>query len=265
VELRFEKYEGCGNDFLVVELESVPASDRVAAWCDRHFGVGADGVLIVAPASDPTAKARMIVVNADGSRPEMCGNGLRCVALHLARRSGDRTAAYGIETDSGRLECHIERAGDRAQVETTLGNARPSGAITHSFRGQDLVLERVSMGNPHAILFDADFDLAAIDELGPALSAAAPGGTNVELVRERGPGHFELIVWERGVGRTLACGTGAAATAVALARAGRVAFGEAARIELPGGTLQVRVDAADLAVTVKGPARHVFSGTLFSA
>jgi diaminopimelate epimerase len=148
---------------------------------------------------------------------------------------------------------------------TTLGKAELGSPVAFSFRGQELVFRRVSMGNPHAILLDADFDLPAVDELGPALSASQAGGTNVELVRQLGPDRFDLIVWERGVGRTLACGTGAAATAVALAQAGRVPFGTAVQIQLPGGTLEVRVDAADLAVTVKGPARHVFSGTLFGA
>src|SRR5690348_13970988 len=99
--LNFVKYEGAGNDFLVVEAASEHAvsPERAIALCDRHYGVGADGVLLLVPASDASARARMVVLNADGSRPEMCGNGLRCVALHLAYRDGLAHASYRLETD----------------------------------------------------------------------------------------------------------------------------------------------------------------------
>src|SRR5215470_15232162 len=111
--LNFVKYEGAGNDFLVVEAatERAVSPERAVALCDRHFGVGADGVLLVVPASDGAARARMVVLNADGSRPEMCGNGLRCVALHLACRDGADRIDYVIETDAGERSTRVERSG----------------------------------------------------------------------------------------------------------------------------------------------------------
>src|SRR6187399_2343014 len=109
--LAFTKYEGAGNDFLVVEAptEAAISPERAVELCDRHFGVGADGVLLVVPPSATGSRARMVVLNADGSRPEMCGNGLRCVAMHLARRDGAARIEYAIETDAGIKATAVER------------------------------------------------------------------------------------------------------------------------------------------------------------
>jgi diaminopimelate epimerase len=263
VSLSFDKYEGLGNDFIVVEQEGAVSLGPVDALglCDRHFGVGADGVLLVTPAASPSARARMLVLNADGSRPEMCGNGLRCVALHLARRDGAVGVSYEIETDAGPLSCEVERDGDSGQVTVGMGRGRPEPELSVEVEGRVLVLARVSMGNPHAITFDEPLDAARADQLGPAVSAAVPGGTNLELARQRGSAELDLLVWERGVGRTLACGTGACATAVAAARAGLVRFGEPIRVNLPGGALEIVVEEGTLEVRMRGPARRVFSGS----
>lgn len=263
--LRFDKLEGLGNDFILVERDGPLSADQVAELCDRHFGVGADGVLHVLPPSTRGARARMLVMNADGSQPEMCGNGLRCVALALAQKDAATAISYAIDTDAGTLACEVERDGDSAQVRVNMGRGQPHGVHAARFEGSELGFERVSIGNPHAILLDASYDAAALDRLGPLVSGQIAGGTNVELVRALAPGRFELLVWERGVGRTLACGTGAAATAVALCRSGRAKFGEPIEIRLPGGPLEIAVTEGTLAVSVKGPARRVFSGEVVLA
>src|SRR6185295_2841054 len=158
--LAFAKYEGAGNDFLVVEVasEGAVSPERAVALCDRHFGVGADGVLLVVPPSDKAARAKMVVLNADGSRPEMCGNGLRCVALHLARRDGVHRVDMVIDTDAGPKRARVERgaAGEEAQVTVGMGSGRLLGERKFPVRGQEHAFTLVSMGNPHAVAFDLD-------------------------------------------------------------------------------------------------------------
>jgi diaminopimelate epimerase len=266
-KLDFEKYEGTGNDFVVVdaERESLVSPDEARALCDRRFGVGADGVLLVTPASGD-ARARMVVLNADGSRPEMCGNGLRCVALHLARLDGASRTEFVVDTDAGPRRARVERsaAGDDAEVTIGMGRGRLLGERRFAVRGQEHAFMLVSMGNPHAIAFDLDIDVAEIDRIGPALSDATTGGTNVEAVTSRGSKSFDVLVWERGVGRTFACGTGAAAVAVAAAATGRAPLDERVEVHLPGGSLWLTVARDSLEVTLTGPARRVFSGKVVS-
>ncbi len=259
--LRFGKYEGIGNDFLVVEADgdSALSPEQARKLCDRHYGVGGDGVLLSAPPVTPGASGRMVVLNSDGSRPEGCGNGLRCVALAIARKGGQPRTELLIDTDAGPRSALVERRGDSADVTVSMGKASREGEVRALHRGRELTLERISMGNPHAIVFDADITEAELDELGPRISAALPGGSNIEFVRAMGPGAFEVLVWERGVGRTLACGTGAAAVAALAALSGRAPFGAPITIKLPGGPLELTV-REDLAVTLRGPARYVFSG-----
>jgi len=260
--VRFDKYEGLGNDFVVVEERGPLDERRVVEICDRHFGVGADGVLVVAPPRSAGARATMIVENADGSRPEMCGNGLRCVALHLARRDGEDRAEYVVDTDAGPRRCAVERQGDAASVLIDMGRAVSAGEHRVSFEGTEYQFSRISVGNPHAITFSGIPGLAVIDRLGPEISRQIPGGTNVEFVAARGPRQFDLVVWERGVGRTMACGTGAVATAAALGLAGHAPLGESLEIHLPGGALEVTVASGTLETRLRGPARRVFSGEL---
>jgi diaminopimelate epimerase len=259
--LNFVKYEGAGNDFLVVEAPSERAvtPERAVTLCDRHFGVGADGVLVVVPATDPTARARMVVLNADGSRPEMCGNGLRCVALHLARRDEAARADYVIETDAGERTATVDRDGGSAQVTQGMGRGRLGGTVRFAVKGQEQEFFLVDMGNPHAIAFGLTLTEAELDAVGPALSATQPQGANVEIVKQMA-GRLDVLVWERGVGRTLACGTGAAGVAVAAAASGLTRFGEPVEVRLPGGSLSVIVEEGTLAVTMRGPARLVFAG-----
>lgn len=256
--MRFEKYNGQGNDFVVVDTETpndLSTNDAVRL-CDRHFGVGADGVLLVSPTSEGVA--RMTVLNADGSRPEMCGNGLRCVARHLVERRG-APQAFDVVTDAGVRHCEVERRGDETWVSISLGTGMPKGQAKLEWQSQTLTFDRVSMGNPHAVLFDSTFDERQVDVIGPLVSGGEPEGSNVEFVRQMGPRELEVLVWERGVGRTLACGTGAGAVVVAAARRGLVPFGVPVAVKLPGGVLEVHV-TPELEVEKRGPVSHVFSG-----
>ena len=261
-ELRFTKYEGLGNDFLVVDAadDSVLDAERVARLCDRHFGVGGDGVLLVTPPKSLGARATMVVLNADGSRPEMCGNGLRCVALHLATQDRVRGVSFIVDTDAGPRLVAVERHDREASVSVGMGRGLPEADCVQPFRGRSLTFSQVSMGNPHVISFDTGLDEGALDELGPAISAGFEEGTNVELVTTRSERTLSVIVWERGVGRTLACGTGACAVVVAAARQGRVPFDTEIEVRLPGGPLFITVARETLDVTMRGPAKQVFSG-----
>lgn len=248
MKLRFEKWEGLGNDFVVVEGgEGAISAERARAICDRRRGVGADGVLVVSAAA-------MIVWNADGSRPEMCGNGLRCAAAFLARKRGDEALELELSTDAGPRACRVERAfAESATVEADMGKARVVGA--DRIDNHDFTL--VDVGNPHAVTFDVagDHDL---DALAAQMQARRPGGANVEfaeVLAER----IDVVVVERGVGRTLACGTGAVAVAAAACERGARSFGEPIDVRLPGGALVVRVER-DGRAKLTGPARRVFSG-----
>ena len=255
---RFIKYEGLGNDFLVVDASDVSA-DEAVRLCDRHFGVGGDGVLMVTPA--PDARARMVVRNADGSSPEMCGNGLRCVALHLAMVDGAERATYRIVTDAGVKVAHVTRHGDRADVRVDMGSVRSLGKKRVKTSAGDVEVELGDAGNPHAILF-GEYTRADVDRLGPALATHPefPQGTNVEFCALK-PGVIETIVWERGVGVTLACGTGACAVAVVARATGKVGDGPI-EVGLPGGRLVIEPGREGEPTWMTGPARRVFEGAL---
>lgn len=257
--MKFEKYHGQGNDFVVVEATSPEMLDANQAMrlCDRHFGVGADGVLLVSPSSD--GFARMTVLNADGSRPEMCGNGLRCVARYLVEKRG-APATFDVVTDAGVRQCSVSEQEGGVWVTISLGRGKPQGQARLQRDGSAYEFDLVSMGNPHAVLFDSPFEVPEVDEIGPLVSAGQPEGANVEFVRQTAPTVLEVIVWERGVGRTMACGTGAGAVVVAAARRGLVPFDTPVMVVLPGGGLEVTVDRETLHVTKRALVQHVFSG-----
>jgi diaminopimelate epimerase len=259
--LGFEKWQGLGNDFLVVdahELEPEVGDEVIRALCDRRFGVGGDGVLIVGEAEG--VDATMIVRNADGSRPEMCGNGLRCVvgALQARGRIGKRAV---VRTDAGDLECLVEREGDegRVSVEVAMGRVSFGEQLSVDIDGEMHRFVTASIGNPHAVTFERYGD-AERDRVAPIVEKSPAGATNVEFVRVEGT-HIDVVVWERGVGYTLACGTGACAVAAVAVHEGRAPRGEALRVSLPGGELAIRVDPSDWSVRMRGPAVRVFEGT----
>ena len=312
----FVKAEGLGNDFLVVDLRpgkpaaGVPsAADPgvVRALCDRHFGVGGDGVLAILPPVQ--GDARMRVINADGSEAEMCGNGIRCVAKLLYERDPLlRRPVLRIDTGAGLLECRIDARDGRVEtVAVEMGRpqldppqipvAAPGGKrlVRSPLRAGDrqFAFTAVSMGNPHALIFidDPAADLHALAEAygrGIEHDSLFPRRTNVEFARvrqgsagtenvefarvRRGPGgtEIDLVVWERGCGITLACGTGACATVVAACLEGRAAPDQEIPVHLPGGTLFIRVASQPApegspsysGVSMRGPARIVFEAEI---
>lgn len=271
--MQFRKVEGLGNDFLLLdrrhaspealaqELESL--ARRAPALCDRRFGVGGDGLLVIGPAVTGAAAAAMIVVNHDGSRPEMCGNGLRCVALAVAGAQ----AEIVIDTDAGPKLCRVtEVSGETwpsGQVAVDMGPPALLGARAPA-AASDRRFAAVSMGNPHAIAFvGPDEDPEALARaLGPAIERDPlfPARTNVEFARMEADGGVTLWVWERGCGITSACGTGACATLAAAIAAGLAPYGRDVTVTLPGGPLRVRQDAPGAPIWMTGPARVVFDG-----
>ncbi|HEV3192806.1 MAG TPA: diaminopimelate epimerase [Polyangiaceae bacterium] len=261
--LAFQKYEGLGNDFLLIDAADARAltGEAASALCDRHFGIGADGVLLLLPPRVTSCDIRMRVINADGSVPEMCGNGVRCVALRVARARGLREGVVRIETDAGERVCAVEDHRGEGLVTVDMGVVRLGGDRQVVLDGEPIAVALADAGNPHAVLF-GDFTRIDVERLGPRIASHRdfPTGTNVEFARARSSG-FDLIVWERGVGITLACGTGACATVAVACSKGLAAQGVPIGVHLPGGRLDVTLAKGGRA-TMRGPARHVFSGVV---
>jgi len=261
--LPFHKYHGIGNDFIVIETTEDIAADIVQALCDRHFGVGADGILLLSPS--PPFDGRMVVLNADGSRPEMCGNGLRCAAFHLARQRAPhpQSLPLSILTDAGPRACTVELEPDRteATVSVDMGVVKILGPHSITVEDRTLLFHRATVGNPHAVTFET-VDQATFRALGPLLSThpTFPSGANISFV-QRHPSFTEVRVWERGVGPTLACGTAACAVAAVLRDIDPTLATATLPIQLPGGRLDL--DLNDHGSTrMTGAAAFVYSGTL---
>lgn len=251
--LRFEKWQGLGNDFVIVDGRVTP--ERAQRICDRRRGIGGDGVLCIEVDAE---QARMTVLNADGSRPEMCGNGLRCVVGHLAAARALEEGELVVSTDAGDKRCRFGRTDHGYEVSVAMGRAEVGEPFRYEHGGRSWAFVPVDVGNPHAVSFDDHVD-GDLDGVGPALEKAQPGGVNVELCRLV-DGAIDVVVWERGVGRTLACGTGACAVAAAACAAGKVPYDEPVEVRLPGGALSILVASGDKTVTMVGPAVRVFEG-----
>jgi diaminopimelate epimerase len=266
----FDKIEGLGNDFVVVEGSAFEGHER--ALCDRHRGIGADGVLRV-----EVEATRMRVINADGSRPEMCGNGIRCVMLWLAQRGIAQVGrTLSIDTDAGPHACTLlsfegETASVRVAMRPYAIDPDPSLVLAPTpLLDAEIPVDEapfvtgtfVSMGNPHFVVFDAAAQKA--DRFVAALERHPlfPSRVNVGLAELTGPSTIALRVYERGVGYTEACGTGACAAAAAAIETGRMARGKPITVTLPGGALEILVRERGTPVYMTGPARHVFRGEM---
>jgi diaminopimelate epimerase len=202
----------------------------------------------------------MVVLNADGSVPEMCGNGLRCVALFTADSTRSSLDAVTIETDAGSRSCRVHRHDGLVLVDADVGVVRVLGQRTLTVAGNPVLLTLADAGNPHAVVYAEDPG-RALDLLGPALvgHSSFEHGTNVEFVRWTN-GVLEVAVWERGVGPTMACGTGACAVAAVACARGETLSSSPVRVRLPGGELLVTHDPTTGQTRLVGPARRVFTG-----
>lgn len=268
------KYQALGNDFLVfLDPSEVPGTesadaDFVVAVCDRHSGVGADGILVARPVatdgSERPPDVRLELRNADGGRAETSGNGIRCLALALVDAGVVAGPDVLVGTDAGpRLVNVIERSGcGTAMVRTEMGILEVGEAEPAPLLGSGFSARHVDAGNPHIVLMGASLDDVDIAVIGRSLEHARPGGQNVEIIAPDGRGGLDLVVWERGAGLTQACGTGSCAAAAAARAASLV--GDRVEVHNPGGTLVVELsgDAGAPRVWLSGPATRVLSGEL---
>ena len=256
------KMEGLGNDYIYLNcLEQVPEDLPALAvrLSDRHFGVGADGLVCIRPGRG--GDFTMEMYNADGSRGAMCGNGIRCVGKYVYDRGLTRKTCLTIDTDAGprRLELHI-RGGVTDQVTVDMGPARVLPPVELAVAGERFSARPVQVGNPHAVIFCPRPEEVELERLGPALEChpALEERANIEFAACPDRAHLVLRVWERGSGITLACGTGACAAFAAAWREGRC--GDRVSARLPGGELELEYRGERVFMT--GPARRVFEAEL---
>ncbi|CAN5899966.1 diaminopimelate epimerase [soil metagenome] len=273
--MQVTKVHGCGNDFVLIgDLGDAldVSSNVVRALCDRHRGVGGDGVIRVAPPHDAVSDVFMDYRNADGGIVEMCGNGVRCVASYLLNRGLLRGDVVRVGSRAGvKTVCVTarDRTGRVTETEVDMGVPEPTGTITlrmPTADGNDMIdveAAMVSMGNPHAVIAVDDLDKAPVATWGPRIEhdPAFADGTNVEFITVPSDDVVHGRIWERGVGETLASGTGASAMAVAAHLSGRA--GRDVRVHVPGGVLHAHW--GDETLLIRGPAVEVFDADIDDA
>ena len=278
-EIKFTKLQGLGNDFLIAMVEDVSrlqsARELARQMCERNFGAGADGLMFVTRARHADADFASRLFNADGSEAEISGNGTRCVAAYLYYAGMWKQPEVRIATAAGvKLGRLVHSEGLHYEFEFDMGEPRfssedvpmdldrpiPRVAFYPLHLGGEMIeVTCLSMGNPQCVIFVADFGAVNLDEIGPLLEdhPAFPNRTNVEFVRVLSRDEIEILIWERGVGRTLSSGTGSCASAVAAALNGLTE--RSVRVRTPGGVL--RVDwRDDNSVTLTGPAEVIYEG-----
>ena len=291
VPIQFHKMHGAGNDFVLLDYRQTDQQidpETATLLSSRRMGVGCDQILVLRSSQLPYCTARYEVINADGSTAGQCGNGVRCIALYLEQRgewsaAGSKDGALANVTlegptgivevnrsEDGAFECAMGEPVFRAsEIPLDLAHTNPAGtdsAGDGQYRlvvdGTDILLTTVSMGNPHAVFEVEDTQSAPVGTLGPAISKhpAFPDGCNTGFVQWVDEHNIRLRVFERGVGETLACGSGACAAMASLRIRQRVA--SEVNVFLPGGHLVIKWRGPGNPLTMKGPAAHIFRGTL---
>lgn len=275
--MKFTKMQGIGNDYIYINCfeETVKDPSGLAVrLSDRHFGIGSDGIILIAPSE--VADCRMDIYNADGSRALMCGNGIRCVGKYVYERGIAPRKELRVETRSGIKTLSLEvEGGTVSSVTVDMGSPvlcpeeipvrlegdrvvdRPVSAGGGEYR-----ITCVSMGNPHCVVFVDDVEAVPIETIGPALETDPlfPDRINVEFIHVLNKNEISMRVWERGSGETMACGTGACAAAVAGILNGKTGYDS--RVHLRGGDISIRWDEKTNKIFMTGPAEFVFDGTV---
>lgn len=293
--VKFSKYEGLGNDFILIDdrdrVDPSLTPEQCIKLCHRNFGIGGDGVIFALKPSEEDSSQHdftMRIYNSDGSEPEMCGNGIRCLAqfvndLDTANSHKASTSTYRVHTKAGTIVPVINPDGtvtvdmgppelDAPKVPCLLTpNFSQNSVVEQDIRAnnKEWKVSAVSMGNPHAVIFVDDLDDASVLNLhvdGPALEThpAFPAKTNVEFVQVLSDHHLKMKVWERGAGPTLACGTGTCALVVAAIRASKIPLpNRPVQVTLPGGDLWIEWKQTDNGhVYMTGPGTFVFQGSV---
>jgi len=260
----FTKMHGLGNDYIVLNcVESTPDNlgELARRLSDRHFGVGGDGIICVCPSN--RADFRMRMFNADGSEGAMCGNGIRCFGKYVYDKGLTDKRRLTIETLAGERDLSLMVSGKTVRAAVVdMGIPILEPPIPLRIDGSRYTAVPVSMGNPHAVIETEDPAALNLQIIGPAIERhpAFPHRVNAEFVHALNRGELQMRVWERGSGETMACGTGACASAVAMMSAGKL--NREAVVHLPGGDLTVRWDEKSGHVFMTGPAVTVFDGKL---
>ncbi|MCM1263910.1 MAG: diaminopimelate epimerase [Butyrivibrio sp.] len=279
--MQFTKMHGCGNDYIYVngfteEVSQESKPELVRELSDRHFGIGGDGVIFINPSEE--ADFEMEMYNADGSRAEMCGNGIRCVAKYVYDKGlTDKTNISIISCGQIKYLELFLKDGKVDTVRVNMGapelnadripvivNGNKDAVVGESItvKGKEYKMTCVSMGNPHAVVFMDDVDNLEIEQIGPYFEnhERFPKRTNTEFVKVLDRAHVQMRVWERGTGETLACGTGCCATVAACILNGLT--DDTVTVKLLGGELEITWNRKENLVYMMGPARTVFEGTV---
>ena len=273
--MKFTKMHGLGNDYVYVNcfLETVENPEETArAVSDRHTGIGSDGLILICPSE--TADFQMVMYNADGSRAQMCGNGIRCVGKYVYDRGLTDKTEITVETLAGVRTLQLHTEGGRVSAVTVdmgqpvlqpdripvLAGGSTAVNLPLEAGGRSWEVTCLSMGNPHAVVFVPDPAALPLETLGPQFEnhPLFPERINTEFVRVDGPEELTMRVWERGAGETQACGTGACAAAAAAVLTGNCK--PAVTVHLPGGDLKIRWDRQNNHIFMTGPATFVFDG-----
>jgi diaminopimelate epimerase len=279
MEIKFVKMQGTGNDFIMIEnqeFSSSKLSKLAIKLCDRHYGVGGDGLIAILPATDNQNDYQMRIFNQDGSEAEMCGNGIRCFSHYLNTIKNYEKDCYKIETKAGTIKCEILTSKQRESI-VRVNMGRPSFSPDDipikvndtstpvedyliSIDKKEFKLNCVSMGNPHSVIFVKKTDKQYPQNWGKSIENLPifPEKTNVEFIEVISRKEVKMEVWERGSGRTLACGTGACAAAVVGINKG--VLDEQVKLRLPGGPLIIEWLKPQVMMT--GPAVTILKGSI---